>query len=49
MKARNLAEVIREVEKIKDKDENKIERKIKPLVIGLQRWGIKTFMSCQGA
>ncbi|MDP2864370.1 MAG: hypothetical protein Q8N73_01780 [bacterium] len=48
MKCRNLEEVRREVETIKDRLEEPIDSKIKDLVIGLRRWGIKTEASCQG-
>jgi hypothetical protein len=40
--------VIREVEEIEKKKKRKIDSKIRPLVIGLRRWGINTEYSCQG-
>jgi len=47
MKTRDLEEVRREVEEIKD-ESGKVDKKIKPLVIGLRRWGVNTEFSCQG-
>ncbi|MBI4138077.1 MAG: hypothetical protein HY482_00585 [Candidatus Wildermuthbacteria bacterium] len=48
MQARNLQEVTREVEGFRDALGHPMDLKIIPLVIGLQRWGVKTTMSCQG-
>ena len=48
MKPRNLGEVRREVENMRDAIGQPVEEKIKPLVIGLRRWGIDTDSSCQG-
>ncbi len=48
MTPRNLEEVRKEVEKIRDNFGKPVEGKIKPLVIGLRRWGIKTRQSCEG-
>jgi len=47
MKTRDLEEVRREVEEIRD-ESGKVDAKIKPLVIGLRRWGVNTEFSCQG-
>jgi len=48
MKTRDLEEVRREVEEIRDESGKKVDEKIKPLVIGLRRWGVNTEFSCQG-
>jgi len=48
MKPRDLDEVKREVEEIQDESGKKVDEKIKPLVIGLKRWGVNTEASCQG-
>ncbi|OIO47065.1 MAG: hypothetical protein AUJ31_00515 [Parcubacteria group bacterium CG1_02_39_15] len=48
MKLRDLEEVKREVEEIRDESGKRVDEKIKPLVIGLRRWGINTEFSCQG-
>ena len=48
MRPRNLEEVRREVEGMRDAMGEPIDEKIKDLVIGLRRWGIKTEASCQG-
>lgn len=48
MKARNLEEVKREVESLRDGLGMPVDAKIRDLVIGLRRWGVKTSMSCQG-
>lgn len=45
---RNLTEVIKEVETIKDSLGKSIEPAVRDLVIGLRRWGIETEMSCEG-
>ena len=45
---KNLAEIKKEVEDIKDRLGKPIEPGIKDLVIGLKRWGIETEMSCEG-
>jgi len=46
MKLRDLEEVKREVEEIRDESGKRVDEKIKPLVIGLRRWGINTEFSC---
>ena len=48
MKPRNLDEVRKEVEAMKDSKGEPVDEKIKDLVIGLRRWGIKTEFSCEG-
>jgi len=48
MKPRNLEEVRKEVEELRDSQGEPIDPKIKDLVIGLRRWGIKTVRSCEG-
>jgi len=48
MKTRNLEEVRKEVGDLRDACGEPIDEKIKELVIGLRRWGIKTLMSCEG-
>lgn len=48
MKLRDLKEVKKEVEAIRDKFGEPIDKKIKDLVVGLRRWGIITEGSCQG-
>jgi len=48
MKPRNLEEVRKEVERIRDKMGMPIDPKIKELVIGLRRWRIETLGSCEG-
>lgn len=48
MRPRNLQEVRKEVEAMRDTKGEPVEKKIKDLVIGLRRWGIKTEASCQG-
>ncbi|PIR72918.1 MAG: hypothetical protein COV26_01295 [Candidatus Nealsonbacteria bacterium CG10_big_fil_rev_8_21_14_0_10_36_23] len=47
MKTRDLEKVKAEVENIRDHS-GKVDEKIKPLVIGLREWGVKTISSCQG-
>ena len=48
MKPRDLIEVQKEVAAIRDRLGEPIDAKIKDLVVGLRRWGVKTTMSCQG-
>lgn len=48
MKPRNLEEVKKEVDRLRDKLDLEIDEKIKDLVIGLRRWGIETTASCEG-
>jgi len=48
MKPKNIQEIKRQVDALRDGMGKPIDSKIKPLVIGLWRWGIKTDMSCQG-
>ncbi len=48
MKPRNLEEVKREVKGLRDSLGMPVDAKIRDLVIGLRRWGVKTSMSCQG-
>lgn len=48
MRPRSLEEVRKEVEAMRDACEEPPDKKIKDLLIGLRRWGIKTEASCQG-
>lgn len=45
---KDLKKIREEVDAVRDGLGKPIDSKIKPLVIGLWRWGIKTDMSCQG-
>lgn len=48
MKLKDLKQVKAEVDAIRDGLGKPIDPKVKPLVIGLWRWGIRTDFSCQG-
>jgi len=48
MRPRDLGRVCKEVEAMRDSCGEPVDKKIKDLVIGLGRWGVKTEASCQG-
>lgn len=47
-KPRSLKEIVAEVEAITDRLGHPIDERIKPLVIGLRRFDLRTTMSCEG-
>lgn len=48
MRPRDLEEIRKEVEAIRDSKGEPVDEKIKDLVTGLRRWGIGTESSCEG-